>query len=187
MGKHGSVTLSFEDYLKKVMPVTIPRGRMPDDRLLPGEVSKMRGLIGALQWPAGQGCPQLSASVSLLAGDVTKASIKSIQELNKTLRFAKQAADVDMKMTKVYDGLGDLCLVCFSDAAYGARHDGASQGGYIIVVTSRKILSGEAVRYNIVGWRSYKLTRVCRSSLSAAQGCSTALDELMMMKDLCWL
>lgn len=185
MSKEGHVSLSFGEYLKKVMPVTIQRGRMPDDQILPGEVSKMRGLIGALQWPAGQGCPYLSASVSLLAGDVTKGTIKSIQELNKTLRFAKQSSDVSLKMTKVLKGIEDMCFVCFSDAAYGARSDGASQGGFIIVMTSRSVLEGKAVDYNIVGWRSFKLTRVCRSSLSAeAQGCSTALDELMMMKTM---
>ena len=38
-------------------------------------------------------------SVSLLAGDVKKGTIKSIQELNKTLRFAKQSSDVFLKMT----------------------------------------------------------------------------------------
>ena len=188
MDKHGNVSLDFEEYLKKVMPVTIPRGRNPDDQLLPGEVSKMRGLIGALQWPAGQGCPQLSASISLIAGDVTKGTIKSIQDLNKTLRFAKQSSDVHLNMTKVIDGTDDLCFICFSDAAFGARSDGASQGGYIIVMTSRQILNGKACRYNIVGWRSFKLTRVCRSSLSAeGQGYSTALDELMMMKTMCSL
>ena len=188
MDKKGNVSLGFEEYLKKVMPVTIARGRNPDDHLLPGEVSKMRGLIGALQWPAGQGCPQLSASVSLVAGDVTKGTIKSLQELNKTLRFAKQTSDVRLNMTQVIDGIDDLCFVCFSDAAYGARSDGSSQGGYIIVMASKQILEGKACGYNIVGWRSFKLSRVCRSSLSAeGQGCSTALDELMMLKTMCSL
>ena len=38
------------------------------------EVTKLRGLLGALQWPATQGLPPLSASVSLQAADVNQAN-----------------------------------------------------------------------------------------------------------------
>ena len=126
-----------------------------------------------------------SGRQALIAGDVTKRSIKSIQDLNKTLRFAQQSADAHLRMTRVVEDINDLCLVCFSDAAFGARPDGSNQGGYMIVMTSREILQGAPLDYNIVGWRSFKLPRVCRSSLSAeGQACSTALDELMMLKTM---
>ena len=55
----------------------------------------------------------------------------------------------------------------------------------MLVVGSPEILQGKHVKYNLLAWRSYKLNRVCRSSLSAeAQSCSTALDEVMMTKTL---
>ena len=183
--KDGAIVLDFEEYLKKVMPITISKGRDPEDRMTPSEVSKARGLLGALQWPATQACPHLNASVSLIAADIRDGKVKVMMELNKTFRFAKQSADLHLVMSKVFDSVEDLCYIVFSDAAFGVRSDGASQGGYILVLTSSKALQGHAVPYNILGWRSYKLTRVCRSSLSAeSQGCAGALDELMMVKTL---
>ena len=179
------VSLDFEDYMKKVMPVTIHKGRGPNDALTAGEVSKARALIGALQWPAGQGCPFLSASTSLTAANINKATIQLLTDLNKTLRFGKQAADFKLNMSAACSGLDDLCLLCFSDAAFNVRSDGSSQGGYIVVLTSQKALSGQQVPYNVLSWRSFKLIRVCRSSLSAeSQACSTALDELMMVRSM---
>ena len=45
------------------------------------------------------------------------------------------------------------------------------------------VLKGKKVPASIVGWRSFKLPRVCRSSMAAqCQACSTALEELMMVK-----
>eukprot|EP00438_Fugacium_kawagutii_P007520 Skav231101 [mRNA] locus=scaffold2525:374671:376992:+ [translate_table: standard] len=183
--KENGITLDFESYLRKVMPITIPKGRSRDAPLTASEVSKVRGLIGALQWPAGQGCPHLCASTSIIAANVNKGDFEIMNDLNMALRFAKSAADVPVQMKKVCDGWDDLCLVCFSDAAVEVRPDGGSQGGYVIVATSKDVLTGKVVPYNTVAWRSYKLTRVCRSSLSAeSQACATALDELMMLKTM---
>ena len=187
ISKHGQkVNLDFEDYMKKVMPITIHKGRAQKDPLTASEVSKARALIGALQWPAGQGCPFLNASTSLTAATINKATVELLSELNKTLRFAKQNAEFKMSMTAVCNGFGnDVCLLCFSDAAFNVRSDGSSQGGYIVVMTSSRALQGEHVPYNVISWRSFKLTRVCRSSLSAeSQACATALDELMMVKTM---
>ena len=51
-------------------------------------------LLGALQWPATQGAFQLSCSVSMLQGTLTKATVRDIREANKLLRFAKTNKDV---------------------------------------------------------------------------------------------
>ena len=183
--KDGSLSLDFQEYLKKVMPVTIAKGRNGDDPMTGAEISKARGILGALQWPATQACPHLNATVSLLAADISNGKVQVLQELNKALRFAKNAGDFKLVMKKVFVKPEEMCFICYSDAAFGVRSDGASQGGFIMVMTSIKALTGESVPYNVVGWRSFKLNRVCRSSLSAeSQACSGALDELVMIKTL---
>ncbi|CAJ1454906.1 unnamed protein product, partial [Effrenium voratum] len=56
-------------------------------------------------------------------------------------------------------------------------------GGYILVAANKKLLEGECMRYTTLAWRSFKLDRVCRSSLSTeTQACATATDELMITK-----
>ena len=88
-------------------------------------------------------------------------------------------------MTRVADGWDDLCFLCYSDAAFAVRSDNSSQGGFVILLTSNKALEGEATDYNLLSWRSFKLTRVCRSSLAAeAQACASAVDELMLLKTM---
>ncbi|CAE7942329.1 GIP [Symbiodinium necroappetens] len=55
----------------------------------------------------------------------------------------------------------------------------------MILLTHKKALQGEQADYNIMSWRSFKLPRVCRSSLSAeAQACSVAVDEMMLLRTM---
>ncbi|CAK9100932.1 unnamed protein product [Durusdinium trenchii] len=126
-----------------------------------------------------------------IAGDDQEMKREMEDDIQESaLKRARKAADIPDYMKKVmpvtiHKGLDDLCLLCFSDAAFNVRSDGSSQGGYIVVLTSQKALSGQQVPYNVLSWRSFKLIRVCRSSLSAeSQACSTALDELMMVRSM---
>ena len=59
----------------------------------------LRGMVGALQWPSTQGSPQ--AMTSQLAGMVSKATVGTLQEANKCLRFAKQYSDVGLKFEQL--------------------------------------------------------------------------------------
>lgn len=177
------VSLSYADYLKKVHPITIPKvaPQKPNTK----DISKARGLLGALQWPAVQGLPPLSATVSILAADIGKGEHDLLLNLNKALRFAKNTGDYEIRMHGLDHDFKNLCFLCFSDAAYGVRPDGSSQGGFMILLTHKKALQGEQTDYNIMSWRSFKLPRVCRSSLSAeAQACSVAVDEMMLLRTM---
>ena len=179
------IILNYKDYLKKIVPVTVPKDRNERQALNQWEISKARGLLGALQWPAGQGFPALNASVSILASGIPKGDIGLLNELNKTLRFAKSNCESRIHMKKVFNGLDDIYVVAFSDASYAVRPDGSSQGGFFIFLTSKKVLEGRSVPYNIVSWKSHKLPRVCRSSLAAeAQAGATALDELVLIRSM---
>ena len=184
--EHG-IEVSYAEYMKRISPVTIQKGRKDDQPITEHEKSKARGLIGALQWPATQGLPMLAASMSIQAGELAGAKIKELTELNKTLRFGKAHADVNLKFlatsTSQSFGLDGLTIVCYADAAFCVRSDKTSQGGYVLMACDASVLKGKKVPASIVGWRSFKLPRVCRSSLAAeCQACSTALEELMMAK-----
>ena len=65
-GKEG-LELSYEEYMKKVCPLTIQKTRRNEDKIQAGEMSKARGLVGALQWPSTQrhACP---SSIGLHSG-----------------------------------------------------------------------------------------------------------------------
>ena len=68
----------------------------------------------------------------------------------------------------------------YSDAAFASRQDLSSQGGYLLMMVHKDVTKGAEGHYNLVDWRSWKLPRVARSSLSAeAQAASEAADTLL--------
>lgn len=70
-----------------------------------------------------------------------------------------------------------------SDASWGIRREGRSQGGYLVVFAPKEILKGEATHYIILDRRSFRLPRVSRSSLSAElQPCAAAMDSLEYLR-----
>ena len=170
--------LSHENYYKKLKPLTVEKHRGPSDPLGAKDVTQLRGLLGSLQWPAVQSSPHLQASASLLAGQMSSGTVETLHEANRLLRFAKGNSDVSLHYGPICS-LADLRLVCSFDAAFGVRKDGASQGGFITMLVPKGVFEGEEHPYHVVDWRSAKLPRIARSSLSAeAQAAGQAVDAV---------
>ena len=174
----GTWKLHHEEYLRKVKPITLDRGRGPEDYMTPNEVTKFRGLLGSLQWPAVQSQPHLQCSASLLAGQMSAGLVKSIADANKLLKFAKENSDVALRYSYL-DEPQNLRLVCMFDAAFCVRRDNASQGGYIVMLVPESMFHGKESEYHVIDWKSSKLPRVARSSLGAeAQAAGQAADSV---------
>ena len=174
----GGWRLDHAEYLHKVKPISLQRDRGPDDYMTPSETTQLRGLLGSLQWPSVQSQPHLQCSTSLLAGQVSAGLVKSIQDANRLLKFAKLNADVALCYERLCE-VQDLRLVTMVDAAFGIRRDGSSQGGYLTMLVSKSVFDGTEGAYHIIDWRSSKLPRVTRSSLGAeAQSASQACDNM---------
>ena len=101
-------------------------------------------------------------------------------DTNCLLRFAKENADVGLQYSHLGE-VSEFCLVCFFDAAFATRSDGASQAGYVILMVNKALLqaNGPEGAYHVLDWRSLKTPRVARSSLGAeAQSGGQACDAL---------
>ena len=159
-------------------PVSVERGRPTHQPMTPKEQAALRGLLGSLQWPAVQSARHLQASTSLLSGEMAGGLSNALLEANRLLKFAKENSDVGLR----YPPLGplhELRLSCMVDAAHAVRADGSSQGGYIMLLTHKSAFEGSEVPYHVIDWKSYKLPRVARSSLSAeAQSMGQADDSM---------
>lgn len=172
-----TIEVSYKKYLQKICPITAPKQRNTKEKFNSAETTKCRGLLGALQWPGGQGVLPLCATTSLLAGELPTGDETVIQNLNKALRFGEETANNPLKFQEIVSNIKDLAIMCFCDAAFGVRTDLASQDGYLVVATDRQALTGEKCRYSPLAWRSLKLPRVFRSSLSAeSQTMASALE-----------
>ena len=143
--------------------------------------AQLRALLGSLQWRGVQSQPHLQASCSLISGQQRSGKLRAIVEANALLKFAKENADVTLKYEpfqslKNYDDLHKVRLVIMFDASHAAREDHSSQGGHLAILVPEDSFEQETP-YHIVDWRSYKLPRVARSSLSAeAQAAGGASD-----------
>eukprot|EP00435_Cladocopium_sp_Y103_P031716 s2023_g8.t1 len=116
----------------------------------------------------------------MLSGEITKATIKTIEQANKALRFAKSNGDCGLVFQHVADR-DQVSFVAYSDASFATRKDLSSQGGYLVLMTSRGVAQdGAEGNYVVLDWRSWKLARVARSTLSAeSQAASEAADSLL--------
>ena len=173
----GTWHISHKEYLSKVSPLSIGKDRQPHQPMSEKEHTMLRQLLGSLQWPAVQTSPHLQASTSLLSGEMSTGLSSPLIEVNKLLRFAKSNSDVHLRFPPL-GRLEDLRLTCMFDAALGVRHDQASQGGFVILLTNKSAFEGVETPYHVLEWRSFKLPRIARSSLSAeAQSAATAVDS----------
>jgi len=127
--------IHHEKYLNKQKPITYPKERHgSNDEVTDREKTSLRGLIGALQWPATQTSPHLQCMVSTLAGQVSKGTTSTLDAANKCLKFAKQNNDVGLE----FRHLGpkeEITFIAYSDASFASRDDLSSQGGYMVAMT----------------------------------------------------
>ena len=84
------------------------------------EVSALRAVLGALQWPSTQIAPQLGATVSLLSGQITAATTEDLRDANKALKFSKVNNDVGFQFRPLGQ-ISNMVLVAMSDASWGIR------------------------------------------------------------------
>ena len=175
----GGRKLHQESYMGKISPITFNKNRPMSESVHEREVTQIRGLLGSVQWPAVQSSPHLQCTTSMLSGQSTKATVQTLHECNRLLRFCKDNKDVGL----TYNYIGepqDLRLITFFDAGFTARPDGNSQGGYITLLVNQSLLtSSEEGEYHVIDWRSFKTPRVARSSLGAeAQAGGQAADSV---------
>ncbi|CAK9019946.1 unnamed protein product [Durusdinium trenchii] len=103
------------------------------------------------------------------------------QEDSETMEYCGENSDVTLRYEpfesiQSWQDLSKARLSVMFDAAHAVREDHSSQGGYIAFITPDTVFH-EETSYHVVDWRSFKLHRVARSSLSAeAQAAGQASD-----------
>ena len=85
-------------------------------------------------------CPW-TATVSLLSGQITAATTEDLRDANKALKFSKVNNDVGLQFRPLGQ-ISDMVLVAMSDAPWGIRREGHSQGGYLLMLAPTEILDG---------------------------------------------
>ena len=111
--------------------------------------------------------------------EISSATTKTLEAMNKALRYAKANADVGLEYRHL-GGKDEVTFIAFSDASFRCRNDHPSQGGFLLLMVHKDVAKGAEGHYNVIDWRSWKLARIARSTLAAeSQAASEAADSLL--------
>ena len=119
--------------------------------------------------------------MSLSASETSNPTIESLQKANKIIRQAQRDDNLPIHIHSI--PLANLNFGVFSDAAWGDRPDGSAQGRNLIYASSHALHKGEEAPVGIIDWKSWKLSRKCRSSLSVeSQAMADSVDVLNFIR-----
>ena len=156
------ITLDQSLYVESIEPMQVP-SKTDGGFLSQQETTQYKGLVGKLSWISLLTRPDLCF-------DVNQASMKShptvfdVKCINKIVKDAKNRADTKL----VYRALREKAMVVLSDASFGNNSDGSSTGGFIVGFVDTHPMNHEGVHlWNILEFKSHKLQRVTRSTLSS--------------------
>ncbi|CAE7232443.1 RE1 [Symbiodinium sp. CCMP2456] len=160
--KDGSIEVSQETYIDKMEEVsTKPYGKASNP--LP-EPTLMRACCGQLAWVANHSRPEQAFLASYLQGTQDKAQVAHLELYNKAVRELKTRR-ATLKFPVV--PLERWRLLAVTDAGWGVRANGESQGGLVLCLCDKEVLERRPGPTWIIEWSSKKLRRVVRSSTAA--------------------
>ena len=139
-------------------------------------------MLGSVQWRASQTGPQHSAKVSYLLSLLATKKADVVDQVNKLVREVHASKHVSACVQQLDCDPEKLMFVGWSGAAVANRPDLSSTGGFM---NPEEVRQGFG-KVNPITWRSGKLHRVVRSSLSAETQALADLDGELMFARLTW-
>ena len=127
--------------------------------------SLLRTCAGQLAWVANATRPDCAFLSSYLQGVQDKGSVSHVQLYNKCIRELK-TKKVCLKFPSTVP-VSNWRICCIADAGWATRHNGDSQGGYLLLLAESAILDRKPAKCWLIDWASKKLKRAVRSSVAA--------------------
>ena len=163
------------------------RAKGDESPLTEKEVSQARAILGSAQWRVTQSGPQHAAKLSYLQSFLATKSPAAVEQVNKLVREIYASRHISVRVQQLNcEHPERLTLVGYSDASLANRPDGSSTGGHIFGFMHPEDFARGTGKLNPVGWKSSKLSRVARSSLSAEVQSLADLEQEMMLARLTW-
>ncbi|CAE7445807.1 RE1 [Symbiodinium microadriaticum] len=183
--KDGSILASQSDYVRSIPHIDIGRFRRQnlEDPANEGELSKLRGLIGSLQYAITHTRPDMAAKLGEIQSQTSRATVQTLLAANRVLREAQETSQVSIRYLSI--PVARLTFVAFGDASFASAKNLHSHQGALICATDEKLSLNQEAPVSPVAWTSKKIPRVVRSTLSAeAYAMSKGVDILGWVRAL---
>ena len=164
-----SILASQQEYVRNIPAIDIsrPRRQTPDSPVNESELSKLRGVIGSLQFAVTHTRPDMAAKLGEVQVQISKAVLREAQETSD-VRLCFHSIPTDQ-----------LTHVSFGDASFASAKQLASFQGTLICATTPALNKNQVAPLSPLPWTSKKIARVVRSTLSAeAFSMSGSVDRL---------
>ena len=172
---------SFCQELKQLDPIREER------KLTLAEVSQVRAVLGSVQWRVYQSAPQHAAKLNYLQSLIASQDSSIVEQVNKLIREVYSARSLSVQVQSL--GAEDpeqLCMIAWSDASLANRPDFSSTGGHLIALMHQQSLEAGMGRVNPIAWKSGRLHRIARSSLSAESQALADTEQELFFARLEW-
>ena len=180
-----SILLDHSEFCSELMQMP-SRSKDDDSELTAQEISQARAILGSIQWRASQTAPQHSAKVSYLLSMLATKKGEVVEMVNKLVREVHLARHISVKIQQLDCEPARMILAGWSDAAVANRPDLKSTGGHLFGLMNPSEVQQGYGKVNAITWKSSRLARVARSSLSAETQALADLDGEMMYARLTW-
>jgi hypothetical protein len=169
------VVVSQDVYTQNISEITLD-SRKIDRKISGAEMAAARGALGGLGWVSKQMRVDAAFDTSVLLSELPKQKPETLKAINKAIQSLK-SRNMTLRFPAALD-FRNCTVGTFSDASWGNRSDGSSQGGFLHVLFGGDVVSGDEVPMAPLQWGSHRIKRVCRSTLSAeSQAATTAVES----------
>ena len=146
-------------YCGNVVPMNLDLKADKTSPLNTNERSQLRSLIGQLNWAACQSRPDIAFDTCVLSTCMRSPTVADVVSANKIVR--RLHTEQTRIMFPRLCSLTECTLSVFADASFANLSDGASQGGYVI------LLKDKMGKCCPLSWQSHRIKRITRSTLAA--------------------
>ena len=95
--------------------------------------------------------------------------------VEKALAYARTTSVQNIVFRKIK--MAEACIIAYGDSSWANAPGFKSQVGLVIGLAEKGALTAEGGTWSLLSWRSYRIKRVCRSTLAAeTAACDVALD-----------
>ena len=174
-----SIRASQSDYVHRIPSIDIGRLRRQDldAPVNEDERTKLRGLVGSLQYAVTHTRPDVAARLGEVQCQTTTATVQTLLLANKVLREAQEYHQVHVVFRAI--PVEKLTFVAFGDASFASSKNLNSHQGILICATDDRLNQNLEAPVSPLSWSSKRIPRVVRSTLSAeAYAMSKAVDLL---------
>ncbi|CAE7373259.1 RE1 [Symbiodinium necroappetens] len=180
-----SILLDHSEYCAELVQMPA-RAKGDDGELTPQETSQARAILGSIQWRASQTAPQHSAKVSYLLSMLATRRGEVVDMVNKLVREVHSSRHTSVRIQQLECDPSQMIMIGWSDAAVANRPDLKSTGGHLFGLMNPEEFKRGHGKINAITWKSGKLQRVARSSLSAETQALADLDGDLMFARMTW-